>query len=187
MGGRYIPGIAPQTVAPDGGFTATNLAPGRWGFCVVPTSATMFNDTPTHVVELAPAQHEQNVTLVFDGGLEITGKVTDADGKPIGRAMVEVREMAVSLPKWGVEVHGDEMFRLRGLRPGKYTVRVSTELGAFEKEKSVDAGTKDLALSFPRMASVEGTVLRADNGARPWRSSMSENTGNSLPTYRHPE
>lgn len=143
-GGRYVLRAVPNLHAPD----VPNALPGSVGG--VEAGATGV------VVELEP-------------GLVLSGRVVRADGTaaPAGDVLID----AVKEPGGGrretssarARVVGGA-FRVVGLEPGRYTVRVESE-GSAPATVTAQAGTTDLHVQLGEGGSLRGRVLALDGSA----------------------
>lgn len=119
-----LPGLYGATATTDGKFAITGIAPGsyslagqRVGFVEMPGQGNMTRPI------LKADDHKTEVNLKLAPTGSISGRVTDANGEPVEGASVEVRG-----PRNDESRSTDEMgqFRIGGLAPGRYRVKVST-------------------------------------------------------------
>ena len=116
----------------DGTVTLRALTPGRYRVSV---------DAPEHFGDFEPieitAETERLDDLVLQRGLEITGSVTEADGRPITGARVHAHAMPTTAAR-GMqlsrqsETDAEGAFRIGGLPEGTYRVSIR-DAGTYEE------------------------------------------------------
>ena len=120
------------TTDQDGFYRFTNLAPGNYSITPsVPAYVTAKKDPQSKTVLIGEDENVENINFALVRGGVITGRVTDADGRPvieqqIGLYSVENLEKRLpDTPMWSdLEVQTDDrgIYRMFGLNPGRYKV-----------------------------------------------------------------
>lgn len=113
--------------------------------------------------------------LVLTGGLEVSGHIADDLGAPISHFRISVIPRLPDGEAGGVgfgvvsEREGDEpgTFRVRGLRPGVWTLMASDRGGSSSAttELRVDGDVSGLRISLPRPGRIRGRVEGPDGQA----------------------
>lgn len=144
------------TSSADGRYRLEGLPPGQH---VLSYAHEGFRET---VRDVEVSEGEVQLDVVLEPGLEIAGRVVDAEGAPVAGARVEaattVRDVMRRIMggrQDGEETTADGTFRLRGLAAGSYTV--SANKAGYAAAQS--DGPIELATS-----SVEGIELRMGSG-----------------------
>jgi len=115
--------------------------------------------------DMAPARlpnqtlSARSSTLVVhvDRGIEISGRVVLADGTPVADAIVEV---PTGMMTRSATSGADGTFRITGIASGSSVVRAfSSDRRMSSPGVTVDAPAKDVTLTMPRGARVEGRVV----------------------------
>jgi hypothetical protein len=91
-------------------------------------------------MQLAPGQTQRRDFILHPGGA-IAGKVTDAAGRAIGEGDVFYQEGKAS---YGVSLDRDGSYRLEGLAPGSYTVKLLVGSREVVRQVQVEAGKETL-------------------------------------------
>jgi hypothetical protein len=107
---------------------------------------------------------KRDVVVVLDlgGDLGISGRVTDADGKPLEGVFIRICER----PHWGAETDRNGDYRLTGLSNTKYAVEAYTNGYAHHTQWEIPAGSENVDFALPRVqTTLAGRVVRADTGA----------------------
>jgi RNA polymerase sigma factor (sigma-70 family) len=102
----------------DGFFLESNLESGSYGLRVVPS------DDYERIIELAEGQRITDLRVVVSGVLKITGRVTDAEGRPVDGADVSAMVPGAELDSGSTFTDGDGRFVLEVLEEGKYSILV---------------------------------------------------------------
>lgn len=97
-----------------------------------------------------------------DGALAISGKVTDARGKPLQVALVQA--LAGDKAYETTSLVGG-LFEFRDLPEGMYTIEASKPDYATARRENVHTGTRDLILHLDQPSAVSGTVLSSVGNA----------------------
>jgi protocatechuate 3,4-dioxygenase beta subunit len=156
---------------------------GRFGFTdlsagIYRVRATGMKGSATSTeadVQIAEGEMHEAVELVLRIGLVLDGRVVDPAGDALPGVSVSVyrepfsrgdRRLAYDIAR------GDGSFQIQGLEEGTCTIQVEPFLGEPESNGTRDltsgrwngvrAGTRDLILTLPRAAWIEGTVVGPD-------------------------
>ncbi|HTL36292.1 MAG TPA: carboxypeptidase-like regulatory domain-containing protein, partial [Kofleriaceae bacterium] len=115
---------------------------------------------------LAAAERRTGVDIVLEGGaVELTGKVLDIGGGPIGRANVRVAREDFDINEWrhwypAVETADDGSFRL-WVAPGDHQIEATADGYAHVEHEAIAPGSIDLLLT--PAGSIAGTIVDRDN------------------------
>ncbi len=138
-----LTGKGTQTIVTgdDGVFAFTGLTPGRYELAAAKFglgrrvfSANPSSPLPT-TIAIAADQHVNGIRVVLQRGGVISGTVADSSGAPIDRATVTAiehnRGLVPSAKQPLVTAQTDDagVYRLYGLAPGGYLIRVSQTVG----------------------------------------------------------
>ena len=125
---------------------------------------------PVQVIEPVPVKPERvsvpepPVSPEVAAGTIIDGTVNDADGKPMWRVTVRLKDGPYA-EREKTRTNHKGMFSFRGLDPDRcYSVEASMVNHMTERIDSVDAGTRNLRFVLRRGARLTGEVLSADVG-----------------------
>jgi Carboxypeptidase regulatory-like domain len=145
----------------DGNFKLTELKPGSYIiFAFLPGYISLNDTSEIHRIG-------ENVTLTLAPGGVITGRVTDADGEPMEGARVDLRmargaEGRISaIPRYSEGLGSTDdrgVYRIYGLLPGKYLVRVMDTLTPEYHSSGFRRGAPTYYPSTNRAAAAEITV-----------------------------
>ena len=169
-----------------GTYTITDLTPGDYYVkASVQNIVEYYNNSPdistATLVKVNPGQDTPNIDFLFDLG-SISGKVVaDADGKPIDNLHVYASDYVTD--KWmaGVNTSSDGTYKLTGLPPGTYRVRVApwnnqlpyateyyNNTYNYSKAQAVTVATGQdvpgIDFSLARGASISGIVVSDTDG-----------------------
>ena len=172
-------GRTTQTVSDEqGAFLISGLKKGQYRLYAMPGSS---EDTHFSVrnqqtkIRLAKNENKQNIRLVFDRGLTISGWVVDELGKPIPEAVA----FAEPFPETGANFFTNEImtdnaqnvtdengrFELMALSDGPYNLRIICDGYQIMIFKEIMAGTDDLMIELKHnQVHVTGNVLEAQGG-----------------------
>jgi len=128
--------VAKATTDEDGRFRLTGVVEGRYK--IAPSTPTLIVPGETRfgtagkVVTLAEGEVIEGVDLALASGGVITGRITDADGRPVIAARVTLTRIAEPNNKFGyywsdpslAETDDRGVYRIYGLPAGRYTVSV---------------------------------------------------------------
>jgi protocatechuate 3,4-dioxygenase beta subunit len=127
------------TTDDEGKFTAEKITPGRWSFNLYRNGFVYMppNSTGTlqrgGVIDVGPGQIVDDVVLGLQRAAVINGRIVDEDGGPMEGMVVEAAQYRYlegtrELMGVGRATTNDRgEYRIYGLRPGDYYVRVSME------------------------------------------------------------
>jgi protocatechuate 3,4-dioxygenase beta subunit len=130
----------------DGVFSIENLAAGTY------TLSTWGPDGFASSQQTGVVAGGGEVVLVVKKALSISGKVTDADGKPpaVGGFLSVTTPDGKPAPGGAGWAPKDGTFQIRDLPPGKYTVRARTFANPpLEATGTAQAGDTDLVIALP--------------------------------------
>jgi protocatechuate 3,4-dioxygenase beta subunit len=151
----------------DGRFTVEDVPPGRLGAMV---RADGFLVHEEGGLEVAPGEDRDDLRFVLRPGATIRGRVTDAAGRPIADASVEVLEDAgFRRSGFGAATTGsdaDGLFELDGVEPGTRSIAADHD-GHVRSVRDLEVTRGDNRLDFrlePGLT-VSGRVL--DEGGAP--------------------
>jgi protocatechuate 3,4-dioxygenase beta subunit len=131
------PGVARQTTRTDdeGRYEFTGLAAGRYGLIAasyVNTSAEFWQSSvkPYKVCTVISGEKLTNQDLTLVRGGVITGRISDADGKPLIQERIQINHVTAQGKQESFPSYFNEMmltddrgvYRLFGLAPGRYIV-----------------------------------------------------------------
>jgi RNA polymerase sigma-70 factor, ECF subfamily len=153
-----------QKCTANGAFTINALAAGDYELLVLqPGNKPFSREDSVTSVKLAEGQQMTGLRLVYGAvsGLTISGRVVDTAGKPI-----EDADVSCAGPKRGNTRSGkDGAFSISGLTEGVYRVVQASHHGHTMKlVHNIPARATDMEIVMLGLASVEGKVVRADNG-----------------------
>ncbi len=151
-----------RTTGDDGTYSFDMLAPGTYTVLAGGRSFGLFSTGPDtgraarSGIAVGPDEHVAGIDFTLEKGVEVSGRVIDADGLPVAGAAVWARSAAGSIVDRMSPVRSDKSghFRYAGLAPGTYTFSARTERSASRESAAVQ-----LAPGRPR--TVEVVVLDA--------------------------
>lgn len=127
------------TTDSEGNFVMTNVAAGRYSLQPLAPAYTS-NDAPGgnwmgggKVIDLAPGETVENQNITLTRGGVITGRVVDADGKPVieqGVMVVPAENAAMNRPVMSPYLNQTDdrgVYRIYGLPAGRYLVSVGQD------------------------------------------------------------
>ena len=118
---------------------------------------------PPHRQEIEVAPGDNDLDLLFEPGGEVSGRVIEASGAPVGGARVELRGGAP--PAASGPTGADGRFHLRGVAPGLYRLRArhaGHAPGVIEGLEVGPAGVSGLEVVLERGAAIVGRVRGLD-------------------------
>jgi hypothetical protein len=138
--GKGIPGITVVASNPNhsnkrykgtsdqlGNYRITNIPPGSYNVNTLAQSFVMDDERASRSLLLAEAETVEDVNFTVMRGGVITGKITDSDNEPLIEQQVRLLRVEDSQPvshdQW-VSTDDRGVYRMFGLRPGKYKVAV---------------------------------------------------------------
>jgi hypothetical protein len=120
------------TTDQDGSYRFTNLAPGSYSIIAsAPAHVMARKDPQSKTVLVGEDESVENINFALVRGGVITGRVTDADGRPvieqqIGLYSIEnLEKRSGDQPMWSesyVQTDDRGIYRIFGLNPGRYKV-----------------------------------------------------------------
>jgi len=140
----------------DGEYTSPPLAPRLYTVSVESRSHVCDTEHRVLVTSGGTADH---VDFVLQEGAVITGRVVDADGKPVADAGVTTYQRGYR----SAETDENGEFALRGLSPGECEVEVSAE-GFLEYDHAHVAPLDGLEIKLDRGSTIAGRVVDKDTG-----------------------
>ena len=112
-----------------GNYRITNVAPGQYDVFPSAPQFLLGTQAPTRTLIVGESENLENVDFALVRGGVITGKVTDADGRPMIEEPIELFSVGGSdaKPLILMNLHAGPtddrgVYRIYGLRPGKYRV-----------------------------------------------------------------
>jgi RNA polymerase sigma factor (sigma-70 family) len=154
--------VAPVRCDKAARFELTGLLPGPYYLRATPPGDT--SQGSPEPVDVPAGEVKRDVVVVLDlgGDLGISGRVTDADGKPLEGVFIRICER----PHWGAETDRNGDYRLTGLSNTKYAVEAYTNGYAHHTQWEIPAGSENVDFALPRVqTTLAGRVVRADTGA----------------------
>lgn len=119
------------TTDQTGSYRITNLPAGTYVITPIAPSLAVEDEMANNSVVVGEGETVEDINFRMVRGAVITGKVTDADGKPLidEYIMVMAVDPAVIFEQYGGEIRTDDrgIYRAFGLQPGKYKVSVGQE------------------------------------------------------------
>lgn len=116
-----------------GNYRITNVAPGQYEVILAAPQFLLGNQAPTRTLIVGEGENLENVDFNLIRGGVITGKVTDADGRPMIEEPIEIFSVGGSDAKpvilmnlYGGPTDDRGVYRIYGLRPGKYRIAAGT-------------------------------------------------------------
>ncbi|HEX7334116.1 MAG TPA: carboxypeptidase-like regulatory domain-containing protein [Pyrinomonadaceae bacterium] len=111
-----------STTDEDGNYRITNVQPGTYE--VVPASPTYVATEGRKSLIVGKNETVENIDIALERGGVITGKVTDAEGRPVIEEMVFLSAATSQRAYYLREIRTDDrgIYRAYGVPPGKYTV-----------------------------------------------------------------
>jgi len=117
------------TTDQQGNYRVPNVAPGQYQVLPAAPQFLLRGEAPVKTVIVNEGENLENVDFALVRGGVISGKVTDADGRPVIEVPVELFSVGgtAEKPLILMNVHADPtddrgVYRIYGLRPGKYRV-----------------------------------------------------------------
>jgi hypothetical protein len=107
----------------DGNFSLDGLAPGSWRAAAERIGFVTSNAEDRTRFTLGASDNKTGIEIKLTPTGAITGRVTDADGEPVEFASVEAQGGNGAIASRPTDERGQ--FRLGGLAPGRYRVKVS--------------------------------------------------------------
>ncbi|HEX6189631.1 MAG TPA: hypothetical protein VFZ40_16245 [Pyrinomonadaceae bacterium] len=131
----------------DGRYRLTGLAPGQYQITAIAPALTPADDVPgsfyrSKTVILASGEEADDVDIKLRPGGVITGRVTDADGKPVIEERINLQQLdqAGNVKNqsvggmWSYQMSQTDdrgVYRIYGLSAGRYRVSVGSNEGNF--------------------------------------------------------
>jgi protocatechuate 3,4-dioxygenase beta subunit len=114
----------------DGKLELTDLPPSHYSFRSVEATGYKF-DYAAHIqgIRLNPGEHLKLATIAIDPPGSISGTVTDADGKPVASATVDLLESPLRtrlLPRGSTITDSEGRYKFANILPGRLFARVSS-------------------------------------------------------------
>jgi hypothetical protein len=157
---------APHPPRPGGGSGGTTGPDGRFVLEAEPGDyrivARVYGEGygATEVEARVGSSGLADLRLELPKGLEISGRVTDAAGRPIGGVNIFASGAKLDSRSFGFGPSlADGTFRLEGLEEGTFHLVAQTDAGTFAVRPNVATGTKNVALVLRPGARVEVSVV----------------------------
>lgn len=120
------------TTDQDGFYRFTNLAAGNYSITPsVPAYVSAKKDPQSKSVLIGEDENVENINFTLVRGGVITGRVTDADGRPVIEQQINIytvenlEKRSADMPMWSewyVQTDDRGIYRIFGLPPGRYKV-----------------------------------------------------------------
>ncbi len=158
MGSMSRSGGSARTDA-DGVFVIEEVDPGKIELIV---QAEGYRHTQVSSLVVEPERDLEDIRVVLEPGATVSGRVTDATGRPVADAMVMLADSGRLYS--GIQQSGitgaDGRYRLNGIAPGPRSVTARHErYRAATREIEVELGNNVLDLVFEGGATVSGRVV----------------------------
>lgn len=121
------------TTDQQGNYRIPNVAPGQYQVIPAAPQFLLGGQTPVKTLIVNEGENLENVDFALVRGGVITGKVTDADGRPMIEEPVELFSVGgseanplVTMNIFAEPTDDRGVYRIYGLRPGKYRVAAGT-------------------------------------------------------------
>lgn len=128
QGARRVPPVV-TTTDQQGNYKLANLAPGQYEIVTGAPQFVLTSSDPIRRLIIGEGETIENIDFTLVRGGVITGKVIDADGRPVIEQQVEVFATDDANLRYvgyhGIMTMGTDdrgIYRIYGLRPGKYKV-----------------------------------------------------------------
>jgi protocatechuate 3,4-dioxygenase beta subunit len=128
---RWAPATYSGTTDQTGTYRITNIPAATYGVRPIAPTFALEDERFSSSVVLSEGENVEDINFSLLPGGVITGKVTDADGKPLIEQHVELDPVEPTSDdgRWVGNLHTDDrgIYRAYGLRPGKYKVSVGQD------------------------------------------------------------
>lgn len=141
-----------------GAYSVTGLDVGRY---TVVAEHEAFGSTARDL-EVEKGVLSYTLDLVFEGGVDLSGRVTGPQGEPVAGAWVNLEQEAYSFNQLQTETGVDGSFVLSGVQAGRYRVRATKEGYAEAKSEEVtvaEAPVTGIELHLSRGVALSGALL----------------------------
>ena len=119
------------TTDPTGTYRITNIPAGTYAVTPITPTFAFEDQRFNNSVVLSEGENVEDINFSMIPGGVITGKITDADGKPLIEQYVALLPVDASYDdgRWHNDLHTDDrgIYRAFGLHPGKYKVSVGRD------------------------------------------------------------
>jgi protocatechuate 3,4-dioxygenase beta subunit len=165
---------APVVSGPDGRFVIRNVSAGTVDVLAVKKG---FPSGKAPQLSVAAGEHKKNVVLTIPSGVPVTVNVADQNGRPVGRASVELSE-------WSEGSFGGQMRIMMGglpggddapqtnaegtveirVKPGKYDIAVKREGFAPKRVRgvSINEAAQPVSVVLQPGAEIRGSVVTSN-------------------------
>ena len=152
--GSFRPTRFRATTDEDGNYRITNVPPGN--YAVVPASPAYVASEGRKSLIVGKNETVENVDIALEQGGVITGKVTDADGRPMIEEMVYVSATTSQRVVFYRDVRTDDrgIYRAYGIPPGKYTVSAGRDTNSYNRRPESHQRTYHPATVDPAAATI---------------------------------
>ncbi|MCP3962820.1 MAG: carboxypeptidase regulatory-like domain-containing protein [bacterium] len=164
MGGMMLPKSVKARTGEDGAFVLENVEPGRVSVYV---RAASFQRALRSGIELSPGGERADLEIVLEPGAVVEGTVTDAEGRPVIRAVVSVRIDSPYFTSSYRSSYGTSdttgHYRIDGVPLGKVMIHAQhDDRQQTSKTVEIVAGTQVVDLVFEAGFEVAGVVYGPD-------------------------
>jgi hypothetical protein len=153
------------TAEEDGTFEITQVYPGTFGLKPYPAGNNSWNwENPQVEIAVAAGETVTDVELVLDeeGGLSISGRVTNVEGEPLDQGNIHV--YGGSGHSKSAETDKEGHYEVKGLAEGNYQVNVYRYNYSQQNEQNIAAGSTGIDFVLEATGTIEGVVVDATNG-----------------------
>lgn len=147
------------TTADNGRFVIEEIDPGE---IEVKVEAEGYRNANLTGLMVEPEQDLENLRIVMEPGAAVSGRVTDASGRPLAHAMIQLSEGGRSYAGFqiGDTSDNDGRYRLEGIAPGRQSVTASHEdFQSTTRQIEVELGENRLDLTLEAGVTIFGRVV----------------------------
>lgn len=156
---------------PDGSYLIEGLNPGNYGMQVSAPGEKPADHLETSFLKrvyVEPGQDLTGVNLVLGqpeiDGPTISGTVRDASGQPVSKVHVTAF-LPTGFLEQPAQTDNKGAYQIGGLQGGPFTIRAEHVGFSPASAEGIEIGASNVDLTLLPSGSIEGQVVRADNGA----------------------